>query len=290
MQCLSPIILKNKRATLCHTKQVPCGKCAPCLEKKRADWSIRLREELRVSVSAIFLTLTYSDEYLPFDEKIGIPTLKKSDLQNFMKRLRANVDYAYPNDDDFNVTDFIKLKYFACGEYGTKKERPHYHIILFNLPKELENLVLKSWTLGNVHFGECNHATIHYTSGYLITKNDPYFSDLQKPFALMSKGLGFAYINRMGNFHRKNDVSHYTALGGEKLALPKYIRHKIFDEKQRIVINAKNNRFYQRSQKVIQDDILSTDDGKKHFFDIVDQRKNQYQLSREKFLNKSKKL
>jgi hypothetical protein len=43
-------------------------------------------------------------------------SLKKKELQNFLKRLRKNAGFTF--------------RYFACGEYG-KKGRPHYHILLF---------------------------------------------------------------------------------------------------------------------------------------------------------------
>ena len=43
--------------------------------------------------------------------------LKKSDFQKFIKRLRKDYD----------------IKYFACGEYGDKTLRPHFHAILFGV-------------------------------------------------------------------------------------------------------------------------------------------------------------
>ena len=28
----------------------------------------------------------------------------------------------------------VKIKYFVCGEYGTKNYRPHYHMLIYGLP------------------------------------------------------------------------------------------------------------------------------------------------------------
>ncbi len=72
------------------------------------------------------MTLTYDDEHLPINDYVdsdgvihGKPTLRKRDVQLFLKRLRKN--YKYDNH----------IKYFCCGEYGGKTFRPHYHLIIF---------------------------------------------------------------------------------------------------------------------------------------------------------------
>lgn len=63
-----------------------------------------------------FLTLTYSDQHLP-----EYSSLKKKDLQDFLKRLRHH----FPRS---------MIRYFFSGEYGTKSGRPHYHGVLFGIP------------------------------------------------------------------------------------------------------------------------------------------------------------
>lgn len=73
-----------------------------------------------------FLTLTYTDDHLPFHwvdaqgKKIQTkrPTLNLEDIQLFLKRLRKHFS---PN----------RLRYFQCGEYGDETLRPHHHMILF---------------------------------------------------------------------------------------------------------------------------------------------------------------
>ena len=118
---------------------VPCGKCNFCLESRRAEWSFRLRQELKVSTSAHFLTLTYEDQKLPRTAD-GLGTLLKSDLQKFFKRLRKE--------------SVNKLRYYAVGEYGTNTERPHYHALLFNCEnKVLEETLVTVWSLGQVQIG-----------------------------------------------------------------------------------------------------------------------------------------
>jgi len=100
----------------------PCGNCLSCLQKKRATWSFRLLQEMYVSESAYFLTLTYDNENVPRNES-GIPILNKRDLQLFKKRLRKfNKKYTK-----------VSVRYYSVGEYGTRSYRPHYHSIIFNV-------------------------------------------------------------------------------------------------------------------------------------------------------------
>lgn len=119
---------------------IPCGKCIGCRLDKSKQWADRLMMEWQESDSACFLTLTYSNEFLEerykdrkkkeyLDVNTGeiLPSpyqydLCKEDIQDFMKRLRRYVDYKHGK----------KVRFFACGEYGDKNNRPHYHIILFN--------------------------------------------------------------------------------------------------------------------------------------------------------------
>ena len=135
MQCLTPFPVRNKHKDINDQNlviNVPCGKCIPCRKRRASHWSFRIMEESKISSSACFLTLTY--EEAPYTQN-GFPTLVKKDYQNFLKRLRKLA----PNK---------KLKYFACGEYGTQTQRPHYHAIIFNLPLSIINNPDWSW-LGN---------------------------------------------------------------------------------------------------------------------------------------------
>lgn len=100
-----------------------CGKCPACRVKKRRDWTTRLILEMLSSGAGCFLTLTYSEDYVPVTDT-GHRTLSKRDFQLFMKRFRRELERLkkrpYP------------VRFFACGEYGSKGTmRPHYHVLLF---------------------------------------------------------------------------------------------------------------------------------------------------------------
>lgn len=106
--------------------KLPCGKCAGCRASKCREWADRMILELDHSCSAVFLTLTYNDEHLPVFLNLSSgqvePTLKKRDLQLFFKRLRK-----------CKLFHDREIRYYACGEYGSNTNRPHYHVILYNV-------------------------------------------------------------------------------------------------------------------------------------------------------------
>lgn len=171
----------------------------------------------------MFLTLTYSDEELPLSPQ-GVPTLVKTDVQKFMKKLRK----------DNEKKTFETIRYYFVGEYGTKTHRPHYHAIMFNVCKETENVLDRIWSKGHIHFGPVTPATIHYTTKYVINRIGDY-EDKAKPFALISNrsgGIGYNYLHTHKSWHQKGNYD-YTKVNGVIQRLPRYYREKIFSKLDR---------------------------------------------------------
>ena len=146
MQCTNPVYLRDK------DMDVPCGKCLGCLISYRRMWSARMLHEAEYWDDAIFVTLTYSDEFVPKAYLTGRLTLKKEDLQKFFKRLRRRLDF-----ESFGPSVRVrKIRYYACGEYGDKNEyrkgkigteRPHYHMIIFGMRADRNdrNIIAECW-------------------------------------------------------------------------------------------------------------------------------------------------
>lgn len=113
-------------------KVVPCGQCIGCRLDYSRQWANRMMCELEYHQNAYFVTLTYNDGHLPISyypdpgtgEAFESMTLKPDDLKAFMKRLRRQQEY---NGNDKHIA------FFACGEYGGKNLRPHYHLILYDI-------------------------------------------------------------------------------------------------------------------------------------------------------------
>lgn len=142
--------------------------------------------------SNCFLTLTYSDEHLSYGRTQA--TLVKSDLQKFWKRLRKVV----PDE----------IRYFAVGEYGSERERPHYHACLFghNFPDKtlhsrkggnglFTSRVLDSaWSFGHCSIGALTPSSAAYVARYILDKNlgkeRIYYErkGIEPEFVVMSRG------------------------------------------------------------------------------------------------------
>lgn len=245
MACDSPIWIKSKGQDL----PVPCGKCPACKTRRVNEWVFRLMwEEERNSFSSHFVTLTYDTAHVPLSP-YGFMTLRKSDFQNFMKRLRKI-------DTDFRGREAVKLlplKYYACGEYGSTYSRPHYHAIILNCQNP--DWYAQAWSLdgvqfGNVDVGTCTTDSVAYCLKYIDKNNHTKRAvrhardDREFEFPLMSKGLGQSYVqsDSIKAYHQADLSRNYlTKRGGYRVAMPRYYREKLFSEKdleiQRDIIN-----------------------------------------------------
>lgn len=227
-KCITPFYVKDKFTN--DYIPVPCSKCPPCKKRRTSGWSFRLVKEGERSHSALFVTLTYNTEVVPITEN-GFMNLDKSDVQKFMKRLRK-----LSNE---------KLKYYVCGEYGSKRMRPHYHLIIFNADKEKVELAwsLNKKPLGQIYIGDVNEASIGYTLKYMTKKGKipmHHHDDRQKEFSLMSKGLGSNYLTKNMIKWHKNDVENRmfcNLSGNKKIAMPRYYKDKIYTEFDKVRIS-----------------------------------------------------
>jgi hypothetical protein len=129
--------------------RLPCGNCIGCLKSKAREWAIRCTLELRDHPDACWVTLTYDDDHLP-------PTLSKDHLRAYIKRVRARI---HPRS----------LRYFASGEYGEQRGRPHYHSIIYGLG-EHETDLIKAWNYGRAQIDTLTPASIAYVAGYTAKK------------------------------------------------------------------------------------------------------------------------
>lgn len=107
------IVFNKSAGFLDKEMTVPCGQCIGCRLERSRQWAIRITHEASLYEKNCFITLTYSDEYLPFDNSLHL-----EHFQKFMKRFRKKFGQ--------------KIRFYHCGEYGSKYGRPHYHACIFN--------------------------------------------------------------------------------------------------------------------------------------------------------------
>lgn len=155
-----------------------CGKCLACRVASRREWTTRLILEMLSNPCGCFVTLSYSEDYVPLTESRH-RTLSLLDLQLFFKRLRRNLESIKKRP--------VKFRYFAVGEYGARfTQRPHYHIIFFgvsDMDPAFRQAVYAAWSepstkgnrgkspiYGNVTFDPLNAKTVAYVAGYSMKK------------------------------------------------------------------------------------------------------------------------
>lgn len=176
----------------------PCGKCIGCRVQLRRDKAIRATHEATLYDYTSFITLTYSDDKLPYESDGIYPVLIKRDVQLFLKKFRRSIE---PH----------KIRYFGCGELGARTRRPHYHLLIYNWmfpdrriydpgPPELyESAHLTDcWDKGLAVIGDVTPASAMYVAGYALKKLVENYEDESLEFGLSSRrpGIGYGWIDK----------------------------------------------------------------------------------------------
>ncbi len=203
-------------------RYVPCGHCEDCLRRNRNQWFFRIKQEAKLHLSNLFVTLTYDDKSLLWDGN-GNPMVDKSEISIFMRKLRKKIA---PH----------RIRYFGISEYGPKTFRPHYHIILFGWPVDHDaySVILDVWNKAeNITISQLNDEQIMYCCRYHTDKG---FTprDYQRTFTFMSKqpGIGACYADdpAVRSWHHADPQrALYGPLeAGGKTSLGRYLRNRIY--------------------------------------------------------------
>lgn len=172
--------------------EVPCGRCIGCRLEHSRQWAVRCVHEASLWESNCFITLTFNDDNLASDG-----SLHKEDFVKFMKRLRKRFGEG--------------IRFFHCGEYGSKLGRPHHHAIIFNfdfpdkvlwsarygvrlyVSDELQRL----WPFGFSTIGSVTFESCAYVARYIMKKirgkdADAYYKGKVPEYLTMSRRPGIA--------------------------------------------------------------------------------------------------
>lgn len=215
---------------------IPCGNCKGCRLARAREWALRCMHEAELYDQNYFITLTFNDEHLNSKSE-----LDKSDFQNFMKRLRKKFVPTMPKEIKSQGKDSIdyirwehehQIRFYHCGEYGDRFNRPHHHACIFNL--KLDDLVplkrglwtsetiKKIWShpktgksLGYHSIGEVNYDTAAYVARYITKKINgklapDHYQGRQPEYTTMSRrpGIGGKWYKINGwHIHEKDQVA-----------------------------------------------------------------------------------
>lgn len=235
--------------------QIACNKCIGCAMATARNWTLRNNLELHRSESAIVATLTYNDDNLPL-------TLSRHDLSNGIKRIRA--------DRSRRSKTARPLRFFASGEYGEKRGRPHYHALLYGAQLSESDRLEKSWGLGHVHVEPVTPEAVAYVAGYVAKKlidarlekaHDVIDYDTgellytyQPPFIQMSRRPGIGGEARQ----YKHSWRSYAVLDGQKIPVPRFL-HEAWkttatqEEKDQLNLEKQQNALRRELPKNFQD-------------------------------------
>jgi hypothetical protein len=223
--------------------KLPCGRCVGCRLDRSRQWAVRCMHEAQMHEQNSFITLTFNDVSLYSENRLKYDTPPTSinvrDLQLFFKKLRKAIAP-------------VKVRYYACGEYGEKNGRPHYHVCLFGyqfpdlllwkVTKTGERLYTSKmlsdiWGNGFVVIGDVTFSSAAYVARYIMKKINGEmavfrYADIDsdtgevtnehKPeFTTMSlkPGIGSTWFDNY-----KDDVypHDYVIVNGKKVKPPRY--------------------------------------------------------------------
>lgn len=244
---------------------IPCKNCIGCRLDYSREWANRGYLEAKCWKNNYFITLTYDEDNLPYEEEIqdnnGITytdtieelpwqgTLNPNDMTRFMKNLRKIFERKKKE---------INIRFMGCGEYGDNTRRPHYHLILFNcnLPKETfydphitwnkdtvwkNKWIEQAWGKGMTQIGECNWNSIAYVARYITKKingnESEEFYAMQgerKEFFRASNqpGIGGIYYEKHKEEIYKNDKILIKNLTGVHWIKPPSYFDKLYDKEK----------------------------------------------------------
>ncbi|WNK12556.1 MAG: replication initiator protein [Microvirus sp.] len=201
---------------------VPCGKCIGCQLERARQWAMRCVHEASLYEHNCFVTLTYDDAHLPAGG-----TLVPEHFVNFMKRLRFQFGPG--------------IRFFHCGEYGSKLERPHHHALLFNFDFDDKRRLLvgsgkdalyesaslgRLWPHGFTSIGECSFESAGYIARYSMKKFNgssraAHYQGRLPEYLTMSNrpGIGRRWIEK---FYRSVYARDECVVNGHPCKPPRY--------------------------------------------------------------------
>ena len=199
-------------------QMLPCGRCIGCRIEWARRWAMRLLHESKSHRENSFVTLTYSDETLPY-----CGTLVKEHLQGFHKRLHNRL----------LDSRGYGIRYYGVGEYGDISRRPHYHSIIFgyqfpDLKKYSVNgsgdtiysskLLEEIWGFGQCKVGAVSFKSANYVVRYCLKKVDGKKREYGHYVVYDAEGRPFERLPEFSHMSRRPGIaSEYFDKYGDEI-------------------------------------------------------------------------
>ena len=190
----------------------PCGKCPACLANRQRAFCFRLDQEKDKCSFYFWLTLQYSDAFVPRLED-GEMCFSKEHCRQFFEKIRKRYQ-----EKRGNLAQF-KFKHFLVSEYGPNStHRPHYHLLLLvysDLPLakvykvrcEMKDYILhEAWPYGYVTEKSFHGRVLSYLTKYCTKPELIGEKHTMKPFTLISRGIGLSFIDDLDPLHLDHTI------------------------------------------------------------------------------------
>lgn len=197
--CTQPVTLRSGQV-------IACRECEQCKATRRSDWIGRCIAESKTYPNANVVTFSYGAEYIrnrryldhagsKASLKVGASALNLhaqqlfySDFQDLLKRWRKRNKFP--------------LRFLCVGEYGTEKERAHWHAILWwkgDVPEhqlKTEMYHQEHWKHGFSYWDALTGASANYVVKYI--RKDVDDDSAQTNFSMSrSPALGRFYFETL---------------------------------------------------------------------------------------------
>lgn len=209
------INMRQLRLSSGLSAEVPCHTCWQCRADRVRNWTGKCLAESKTSVAVDFVTLSYCDQgskaahWIKEPVQPGYATeLHYEDVQKYLKRIRKAGH---------------SVRYVCAGEYGSRKGRAHWHIILFwQSPRPKRRKLYGNewqdqfWHHGHVNYQRFDEAAAKYVCKYLLKWDTEQEQDRRTKFNFSARpGIGFNWIcDNWAQLHVDNQLApqgpHYT--------------------------------------------------------------------------------
>lgn len=241
MSCVRPYFRDDVRDFNGDKIPIPCGSCFSCrldIQRMAID---RMFTAWHSHDCSAYVTFTYDDNHLVFQNGFEQPTLSKDDVHKYLDNIKHQLRH-------------IDFEYYVCGEYGDKFNRPHYHALFFGLDYQLHEKFFKSsWKKGSVMVMPVNSGSFRYVAKYLtvpVSRDylDAHYYDfgLEVPFRKMSRGLGLKVYRQ---FLDDLNTYGYFEYFGRKIYLNRYYFNKLLLHSDKLVVVAENRKYKSNRKK-----------------------------------------
>lgn len=225
-------------------KVFACRTCQQCIKARKNDWVVRLCAEKITTGHALVFALSYRDIIDEDGNKVPPPGAIAFYYEH-VRLFNANVRKAYKSY--YGETG---VRFFVCGERGSKNDRVHWHIVLFSkrplgvlgewadlwfkpLPEmKLEDQVhWQYWPHGLVYVQEPDQGGMEYVAQY--TTMEAYNGDKSKGTGRFTKSnnSGASYLRMsksppLGEAYLEQLIAEYDRIGAVppnlRVTVPEY--------------------------------------------------------------------